>query len=59
MKKLIKNALPKMKCNPQKFTANVLLVTLAAQWSMPVYAGIQFAKDVTLLEDSLNAFSHV
>ncbi|GLQ73999.1 DUF637 domain-containing protein [Vibrio penaeicida] len=55
MKKLIKNALPKMKCNPQKFTANVLLVTLAAQWSMPVYAGIQFAKDVTLLEDSLNA----
>ncbi|WP_104401527.1 DUF637 domain-containing protein [Vibrio penaeicida] len=55
MKNTFKHALQKMKCNPQKFTANVLLVTLAAQWSMPVYAGIQFAKDVKMLEDSLNA----
>ncbi|KJY72092.1 DUF637 domain-containing protein [Vibrio nigripulchritudo] len=55
MNKLIKNALQRLKCNPKKFTANVLLVTLAAQWSMPIYAGIQFAKDVKALEDSLNS----
>ena len=55
MKKLIKNALHRMKCNPKKFTANVLLVTLAAQWSMPIYAGVRYAKDVKALEDSLNA----
>ncbi|EGU57406.1 hypothetical protein VINI7043_04790 [Vibrio nigripulchritudo ATCC 27043] len=55
MKKILKHALRKMKCNPKKFTANMLLVTLAAQWSMPIYAGVRYAKDVKALEDSLNS----